>query len=1286
MNLRAFLVCFLTAVAAICAAPTPSAFSNASVNFETAPVHPIALSPDRSRLAVCNLADGKLEVFDVTSGNLVPIGDVSVGMDPVSVRFRNPTEVWVVNHISDSISVVNLETLRVAATIGTLDTPADVVFAGAPLRAFVSCALPNIVQVFDSETRLWVTNVVIDADRPKSLAVSPDGRKVYAAIFESGNATTIVGARFRNLLFFGNAVSRTNGPYGGQNPPPNLGAAFNPPLNLALPANVPPPLTGLIVRKNPAGRWLDDNQRDWTEFVSGANAPLTQRIPGWDLPDRDLAILDTADFSVTYATGLMNLCMALEVNPVSGRVAVVGTDAINEVRFEPNLNGVFVRVKLALVDPLDLGRTVKDLNPHLDYTVRTLPPGDRDKSIGDPRAIVWTTDGTRGYVAGMGSRNLVVIDADGNRLHSQPVELGEGPCGLALDEARRRLYVFNRFSSSISVVDTDADTVINAAPLFDPTPLTIAAGRLHLYDTRRTSGLGQASCASCHADARMDRLGWDLGNPAGDMSRAVVNHLNLRLATNDYHPMKGVMVTQTLQDIIGHEPFHWRGDRPDIESFNGTFTNLQAAAAALTTNEMRDFREFLASIRLPPNPYRQLDNSLSTNMPLPGQIALGEDVLPIGAPLPNGDAVAGLQKFNLAGNLCNSCHSLPSGLGSDALFDSQGFLQPVAASTNEGHHFPLAFRLEGDLRSKIAQFRNLADKVGMDGTRTQTRAGFGFGHDGSVDSLTRFLNGVRIVQDQDIADLIAFLLSVSGSDTGPVGAAVDLSPPSAAGRQLTVASAGRLALFDAMLALAHSPTGRVDLIAKGMKEGLARGWFYDRTLDLFQSDRQQETVSADGLLALAGPGNEMTFTVVPRGSGIRLGIDRDLDSLLDRDELDAGTNPADRQLLPQILAPTEVAVGTDFRLEAQVPPMPAPLDRITWWQDAQPISGATNATLTLTNISFAGSGDYRVVVSTPFQAWTSAPVRISVAPLVATVTPVSQMVRRGSNALFTVATTGIGPFQYQWQFNAQDIPGATMASLVISNAQLANEGAYRLTVANAYGAVTSEPVNLVVLIDPSVLVPPLSQRIVEGGNATFSLMISGHPPPFGYQLRKSSVILTNYTGEETIGFLTLFNVQPTNAGTYRLVVTNAANPSPGLSLDPVTLTVLADSDHDGLPDEWEAAHGLNTNNAADAQLDSDLDDLSNSQEYLAGTDPQDPQSLFNVDGVLLGIGGAAAVLQFNALSNRTYTVQCRNSLTAGAWTNVTDVIAHPTNRLVSITNAINGAATRYYRLATPQTQ
>ena len=56
------------------------------VNFETPPVHPIALSPDGGQLAVCNLADGRLELFDVSSGTAVSVGSVPVGLDRFTTR------------------------------------------------------------------------------------------------------------------------------------------------------------------------------------------------------------------------------------------------------------------------------------------------------------------------------------------------------------------------------------------------------------------------------------------------------------------------------------------------------------------------------------------------------------------------------------------------------------------------------------------------------------------------------------------------------------------------------------------------------------------------------------------------------------------------------------------------------------------------------------------------------------------------------------------------------------------------------------------------------------------------------------------------------------------------------------------------------------------------------------------------------------------------------------------------------------------------------------------------
>src|SRR5437773_7500956 len=231
-------------------APAASSF----VNFETAPIHPVALSPDHDTLAICNLPDGRIELFNVSSGLPVPAGNICVGVDPVSLRFRTTDELWVVNHISCSVSIVDVPARRVVATLDTQAGPADIVFAGSPARAFVSCAKVNTIQVFDPLSRQSITNVMVDGERPKAMAVSPDGARVYAAIFESGNASTILAG--------GGVISDHSGPYAGQNPPPNEGPNLDPPLyrqpeavEIGFPYQEQLP-DSIIVKRNAADRWM----------------------------------------------------------------------------------------------------------------------------------------------------------------------------------------------------------------------------------------------------------------------------------------------------------------------------------------------------------------------------------------------------------------------------------------------------------------------------------------------------------------------------------------------------------------------------------------------------------------------------------------------------------------------------------------------------------------------------------------------------------------------------------------------------------------------------------------------------------------------------------------------------------------------------------------------------------------------------------------------------------------------------------------------------------------------
>lgn len=910
------------------------------VNFESPQVHPVDLSPDGRFLAVCNTADNRLEVFDARFGNALPLMSVPVGYDPVSVRFLSNTAAWVVNQISDSVSIVDVSTGIVVRTILTKDEPADVVFAGAPLKAYVSCSQANLIQVYNAASPgAPIAQIVIEGEDPRALAVSNDGTKVFAAIFESGNKSTILGGGADGFIGFPpNVVNDPSGPYGGTNPPPNAGAGFDPPINPVLPA---PPKVGLIVKKDGAGNWMDDNGGNWTGFVSGANAANSGRPVGWDVLDNDVAVIDTSTNTVSsYAKGLMNICMAIAVNPVSGEVGVVGTDATNEIRFEPNLKGTFLRVNLGRFAPATPGVvTLGDLNPHLTYAASTVPQVDRDNSIGDPRGIKWNAAGTRAYVTGMGSNNLVVINALGNRAGlADTVEVGEGPTGLAIDEINRRIYVLNRFEGSVSIVDLDLETELSRVAFFDPTPAAIKTGRKHLFDTHKNSGLGQIACASCHVDARMDRLAWDLGDPSGGLldiiaatvggavagpDEIVINRganvpfLNGGMDT-EFHPMKGPMTTQTFQDIIGKEPHHWRGDRDGIEKFAPAFMDLQGDDTTLTLAEMQEFENYLASIHFPPNPFRNLDNTLPSNLPLPGHFATGDFGQAEGTLLPNGNARRALTQVyrpairQIDGGACINCHALPSAIGTDHLETSGNIFAPVfapipAGPLGERHHALVSIDGSTQDAIKVPQTRNMYDKVGFfsspnpsaGGAPHVSRAGFGYLHDGSVDSLARFFGEPAFAfnNDQEIADMVALMLAFTGSDfNNPVYAyAPDpLEPPgtvsqdahAAVGQQVTLTNnsmvSAEFVRMTSFLVLADA--GKVDVIVKATISGVPRGWVY-LGIDNFQIDEAGIMESKTALVNRASPATPVTFTVVPEGCGDRFGIDREDDGLLDHDEI-----------------------------------------------------------------------------------------------------------------------------------------------------------------------------------------------------------------------------------------------------------------------------------------------------------------------------------------------------------------------------------------------------------------
>lgn len=370
-----------------------------------------------------------------------------------------------------------------------------------------------------------------------------------------------------------------------------------------------------------------------------------------------------------------------------------------------------------------------------------------------------------------------------------------------------------------------------------------------------------------------------------------------------------------------------------------------------------------------------------------------------------------------------------------------------------------------------------------------------------------------------------------------------------------------------------------------------------------------------------------------------------------------------------------------------------------WRANGANIPGATNALLILANIQPDQNGGYQCLVANANGSVVSSNAVLSIiygAAILAQ--PQSVSLRGSTNAIdygsttnrsvtFNVAAYSSSAVTYQWRFNGTPILGATTPSLTVSNVTLAQDGFYDVEITDAIGTLTSVPARLSVLVTPIILQPPVNQTIVAGGDITLSVGISGNPAPFSYSWRRGSTPVANVLASDsrvnivtvnasTAGFVLTNNILSSNF-TCRIVITNAAFSAPGASTT-FTVTVLADSDADGLSDVFEQTF-FGSSTGGSATVDSDGDGLSNAQEQKAGTDPTNAASFLKIDSIA---GTGPTTLTFGAISNRAYSVQFSEQLNQGGWTTLTAIPARSTNWTATIQDP-SANANRFYRLATP---
>ncbi|NMO20594.1 hypothetical protein HPC49_42050 [Pyxidicoccus fallax] len=876
--------------------------------FESGQVRPLALSPNGKLLFAANTPDNRLEVFQVAESGLTHRASIPVGLEPVAVAARSNDEVWVVNHLSDSISVVRLDSSggTVVRTLLVGDEPRDIVFGGTGRkRAFITAAHRGQNVPFDPQLTtegvgradVWVFDadnlgaslggnplniITLFGDTPRALTVTPDGSRVYAAVFNSGNRTTTLN---EGLV-----------PDGGE----AAGGVPGPNTNFQ---GVRGPEVALILKHN-GQDWLDVLGRPWTDKVR------------FTLPDKDVfAINANANPPVQvsgpsgFYTGVGTVLFNMAVNPVNGKVYVSNTEARNDLRFEGpgifggrTLRGHIHESRITVLGPN--GVTPRHLNKHINHGAccAPVPNAESEKSLAQPLGMAVTSDGATLYVTAFGSSKLGVYSTAALEADTfvpstaNQVELsGGGPTGLVLDEARRRLYVLTRFDNAISVVSTTSRQEVAHVRMFNPEPASVVAGRPFLYDARNSSSHGDSSCASCHIFGDFDGLAWDLGNPDGVVKANPLPIVPVLPEFGDdptlgqdtsFHPLKGPMVTQSLRGMANHGPMHWRGDRnggdngPSIQpnggaydeaaafkAFNPAFVDLLGRSAQLTSAEMQKFTDFILQVAYPPNPIRNLDNSLT-----PAQ-------------------QAGRQFFfdvtSSTNGPCQACHRVdpnanPSAGAFKGFFGTEG-----KSSFDAARQFP-----------RVPHLRNMYQKVGMFGVAFPVGSvpadpflgeqirGFGFNSDGTIPTLFQFSSGfdVALTNPGGIPHTPEGTLAKRNMEQYMLAFESNLAP--IVGQQVTLTRTnGAVAGPRINLLRQRADAGECDLVAKGRIWGQELGFLYLGG-GQFAGDRQAMPHVGDAALrsAITANSGALTYTCVPPGSGMRIGIDRDLDGVLDGDE------------------------------------------------------------------------------------------------------------------------------------------------------------------------------------------------------------------------------------------------------------------------------------------------------------------------------------------------------------------------------------------------------------------
>ncbi len=516
-------------------------------HFASPQAKPIALSPGGTELYVLNTPGGNLDVLSTASGKLMR--SIEVGIEPVGLAVKpDGSEVWVANHVSDSVSVVDVaaasatryEVVRTIQTLDagmttTFDEPVGVAFA-SNAKAYVSLSSRDEIAVVDTASYAVTKTFVVRGQEPRAMVVQ--GGRLFVPVFESGNQSELSTC---------NSAAQLDG----------VQCTF-----ILSDANFAanPQLAGVA-----ADIVKDPNVEDRDLFVySTTNETELDVVEG----------VGTLLYGVAVdSTGMVHIAQTDARNAENGRAGTAGQGLADLD------NRIFLN-QLSQVDCSSLPCSAPAI-----VELEVLPPSQpaAGTALSTPHGIAVSGDDSTIVVTASSSHRVATIDAaSGNVLGI--VDVGAFPRGVALTSdaqgAAETAYVFNALENSVSVLDVSdpLNPVETAVWTFsgDPTADAIRRGRI-AFEAAAGSSSGTFSCGSCHPDGNTDQLLWVIGAECS-------------FAGCGQEEARSTMPVRGLRDTL---PLHWDGVLGD--PFGGVNGEVGAGVqvAANCTDDASCFRHLV---------------------------------------------------------------------------------------------------------------------------------------------------------------------------------------------------------------------------------------------------------------------------------------------------------------------------------------------------------------------------------------------------------------------------------------------------------------------------------------------------------------------------------------------------------------------------------------------------------------------------------------------------------------------------------------------------------------------